>query len=74
MNRWYVNFIYDGNHLQQVLDRATGKLCCKIAKIAEKTLPQPWPAFKSQRRAPSPATAAPQRRLWNIYGKCHLAT
>ena len=38
------HLIYDGNHLQQVLDKATGKLCCKIAKIAENTLPQPWPA------------------------------
>ena len=68
-NLWF----YDGNDLQQVLDKATGKLHCKKNKTAVKTRPQPWPAFKSQRRAPSPATAARPRRLWNIYGKCHLA-
>ena len=65
-NLWF----YDGNDLQQVLDRQTS---LQKNKTAVKTRPQPWPAFKSQRRAPSAATAAPQKRLWNIYGKCHLA-
>ena len=40
---------------------------------AEGTLPLPWPGLKSQRRAPSRATAAPQREQWSICGKCHLA-
>ena len=58
------------NHVQKAPSRTVEK---NDPTQLQKIVPLPWPAFKSQRRAPSRATAAQRKKQWNTCSKCHLA-